>query len=360
MGTTVQRIIKGVKRRIYRFFYNFKVTLRMPYNDPHKKVFYLGVTEHSNMGDMAQYYCIRKWISDNFDDYRCYEYRASTVVDQRFGFIDKFVELISDEDIIVFQSGYTTQDMGGIHDLMHKIVCAKCPDSKIVMMPQTIKFVNPDRQKSSSEEYSKAKKMVFFARDQVSYETAKNMFPDLHIGLLPDIVTSLIGEKYFTNKRNGILFCIRNDVEKYYSDDEISTAIEKISTTYQIDKMDTTINDSFLKIQKDLREYIDEMLEKFSKYRVVITDRYHGTIFSLVANTPVIVLKTNDHKVISGVNWFRDVYDDYIYTVDTLDELKILIPEIIEKKYNYRLTGKMKKKYYDNLLEKLVEVWNNN
>ncbi|WP_082026255.1 polysaccharide pyruvyl transferase family protein [Prevotella pectinovora] len=43
------------------------------------------------------------------------------------------------------------------------------------------------------------------------------------------------------------------------------------------------------------------ILQQFAKYQVVITDRYHGTIFSQIVNTPVIVISSTDHKLRSGV-----------------------------------------------------------
>lgn len=52
-----------------------------------------------------------------------------------------------------------------------------------------------------------------------------------------------------------------------------------------------------------------------SHYKVVITDRYHGTIFSLIANTPVIIIKSTDHKVTTGADWFKGIYDDYVYVI---------------------------------------------
>ena len=36
-------------------------------SDPQvSRVFYLGITEHSNLGDMAQHYCIKNWIEENY------------------------------------------------------------------------------------------------------------------------------------------------------------------------------------------------------------------------------------------------------------------------------------------------------
>lgn len=64
--------------------------------------------------------------------------------------------------------------------------------------------------------------MLFLARDQFSYEQAKEMFPDIRVEAFPDIVTTLIGTLTFNNKRNGVCLCTRNDGEKLYSYEEIN------------------------------------------------------------------------------------------------------------------------------------------
>ncbi len=353
----VKRIEKGVKRRIHRFFYNYKATKKLSDCTGQKKIFYLGVTEHSNMGDMAQCYCIRNWIKENFSEYTLYEFKASTVVDKRFHFVQKFQKIVGEEDIIVFQSGYTTQDVGGVHDLMHRMICSSFPNTRIIMMPQTILFQKEENKVRSAHDYSLAKKMAFFARDEVSYGYASEMFHGIHVGMLPDIVTTLIGSYPVRETRNGILFCIRDDLEKYYDDSIIDGVISRLGKKYRVDKKDTTINKSAEYIQDHMEECVGEMLDLFAQYKLVITDRYHGTIFSLVSNTPVIVIKTNDHKVVTGVNWFKGIYDEHICYVDDINLLEEKADEWMGKEFSGTLQPIMKKKYYDHLRTDLEKIW---
>ena len=44
----------------------------------------------------------------------------------------------------------------------------------------------------------------------------------------------------------------------------------------------------------------------------------HG-VDSLVACTPVIVLRTTDHKVTTGGEWLKEIYNDHVYLADNLD-----------------------------------------
>ena len=83
-----------------------------------------------------------------------------------------------------------------------------------------------------------------------------------------------------------------------------------------------------------------------------MTDRYHGPILSLAAGTPVVLIKTTDHKVVTGAEWFRGVYDDYVYVAEDLEQAF----EIAKNLYNKDLTNPMspyfEEEYYDKLCER--------
>ena len=100
---------------------------------------------------------------------------------------------------------------------------------------------------------------------------------------------------------------------------------------------------------RNLKYYIESEIETYSNYQVTITDRYHGTIFSLCAGTPVIILKTTDHKVTTGADWFKGVYDDYVYVAEDLDDAFHKAKEILTKNLNHQLKPYFKTEYYDKL-----------
>ena len=318
--------------------------------DPLKhRVYYLGITPHSNLGDMAQHYCICKWIENNYPNYELLKFEARTVVSKESGFLEKLKHICTDKDIIVFQSGYTTQDLGGQHELMHRMVIDAVPNAHILMMPQTVFFQYEANRERCAENHRKAKRMLFLARDFVSFEQAKEMFKGIKVVAYPDIVTTLIGTLDFNNQRKGVCLCRRNDGEKYYSDVELRDLVKKISASDDVYITDTSIKENYLKVRENMRYYVEREIEKFSHYKVTITDRYHGTIFSLIAGTPVIIIKTTDHKVITGADWFRGIYDDYVFVANDLDEAFALYREIITKKLTYKLSPYMKECYYDKL-----------
>jgi exopolysaccharide biosynthesis predicted pyruvyltransferase EpsI len=331
--------------------------LHIPNAASQPKIFYLGITEHSNLGDLAQYYCIRKWINENYPSVNVYEFESTTVIDTHFNFMDRLSKILNPADIIFFQSGYTTQDLGGNHELMHRIIIDRFPNAKIVMMPQTIFFKSEERKQLTSKCYNQDKNLLFLARDRFSYEMACAMFPDVTVKQYPDIVTSLIGYHNYNYERNKVLFCCRDDSEKYYSDEEINRLRQKVGRLLPTDMIDTTIQVDYKEIRKKLEHYIENQIKIFAHYKLVITDRYHGTIFSLVSNTPVIVIKTNDHKVTTGVEWFHGVYDDYVFLAESLEHAYKLAETILKNEYTYHLEPYFDREYYKKLKEIIDEKY---
>ncbi len=331
--------------------------LHIPNGTSQPKIFYFGITEHSNLGDLAQYYCIRKWINENYPFIDVYEFESTTVVDTHFKFLDRLSKILNPDDIIIFQSGYTTQDIGGNHELMHRIIIDRFPNAKIVMMPQTIFFKSEERKQLTSKCYNQDKNLLFLARDRISYEMACAMFPDITVKQYPDIVTSLIGYYSYNYERNKVLFCCRDDSEKYYSDEEINRLRQKVDRLLPTDIKDTTIQVDYKKIRNNLEHYIENEIKLFAHYKLIITDRYHGTILSLVSNTPVIVIKTNDHKVTTGVEWFHGVYNDYVFLAESLEHAYKLAETILNNEYIYHLEPYFDREYYNKLKDIIDEKY---
>lgn len=338
------RKLRFVKQDVVR------VERELASSDSMPRVLYLGITAHSNLGDMGQYYCIHNWIMKNYPTHKLIEVEADTVVNEKYNFIELLRGYYRTQDIIVFQSGYTTQDLGGVHDLMHRMVIEALPDAHILMMPQTIYFQHEENRLRSARIYNKGRQMLFLARDRVSYEAACKMMPDVKVKLFPDIVSTLIGKFDFTNaQRNGVILCRRSDGEKFYSDGELNQLVDRINAISHVIISDTTIKKDYRIIQKNLEKYIENVIESFSKFEVTITDRYHGTIFSLAAGTPVIIIKTTDHKVITGADWFKGVYDDYVYVAEDLDDAFNIYMKLRTRHIDYRLLPYFNQEYYSKL-----------
>ncbi len=320
-----------------------------------KRVYYLGIPAHTNLGDLAQGMCIRKWLRKHYPDFQIIEIETNALVNTHKSALGLLKQDYRSGDIIVFQSGYTTTDLGGFADEMHRAVMNALPEAKMLMLPQTVFFQSKENERRTSDCYNKMRHMLFLARDEVSYSTAKKMFPNIPVKLFPDIVTTLIGTMHFSHKRKGILICCRDDSEKLYSNEEIFQLSDNLKSIDTVAITDTTKHGKRSDIVSNAEKYIYDEIETYSKYRCVITDRYHGTIFSLVASTPVIVIKSTDHKVITGVNWFKGIYDTHIFRADDLDQVYDLVQSIYKTEHAEITNAYFEKHYYDALPKLFVE-----
>ena len=343
IALSVHKYIQDVK--LYRSTKSKLENIERTYN----VIFYLGIPAHSNLGDLAQGACIRYWLKKHYPDTRVIEIETNALVKTHFPLLDRLKEMYRPGDMIVYQSGYTTTDLGGFADEMHRAVMKILPDAKMLMLPQTIFFKHEKNKQRTAQCYNSIKDMLFLARDRVSYNMALEMFPDIPVKQFPDIVTTMIGKFIFDYKRDGILFCCRNDSEKFYSDAEIDNLMKMCNKFCKVERTDTTKSGNAADIVKNAETYINCEIDMYAHYKIIITDRYHGTILSLVAGTPVIIIRTTDHKVTTGAEWFKGIYDDYVYLADSLDEAYMFVEHVLNKPLDHKLYPYFEKEYYDKL-----------
>lgn len=317
-------------------------------------VYYFGLPEHDNLGDIGQAFCINKWIDENFPG--CNKYVIKTRMTKNNRFIKYLKHNLKLEDIIIFQSGYCTRDGNSDH-LMHKKIVRLFPQNKIVFLPQTVNMKEKSAIMDAKDVFSRGKRLLFIARDEVSREKAKDIISNREVECFPDIVTSLIGRMDTgTQNRNGVLVCVRNDDEKFYSDTDISHLVENLKhISDKVEISDTNTRYDVEYTYNHLEKVIIEMIQYFGKFKVIITDRFHGTIFSLIANTPVIVIKSNDHKVVSGVNWFKSFEKDSVQIAETLDEAVTIATRIINEDIEIENPTTLYDTFYKDKLMRLIQ-----
>lgn len=257
------------------------------------------------------------------------------------------------DDLFIGHSGYFFIDhhtgYKAFMDMMHYF-----PDNKMVILPQTVNFYTPVVKQHVGREFAKSHNVTLLCRDEVSYGNAKELFPTTPLLLYPDIVTSLIGTRHYDKKREGVLFCMRDDIEAFYKPSDINSLMARYGNM-RMEKIDTTLKGVSTKDMDAHREqYINDMIEKIASYQVVITDRYHGTIFSAIASTPVIVISSADHKLSSGVKWFpQDQFSGYIYYAKALDEAYNLSQQVLARKEHRDNPPYFKNEYWDKLAERI-------
>ena len=143
-------------------------------------------------------------------------------------------------------------------------------------------------------------------RDENSFAVAEKLFPNVQKYLLPDIVTALFGQfDKFNAQRDGVLFILRKDKEKVRDDSfiaQIQTVLKNNNIPFSVS--DTVINET-VTTQNRLQKVSDTIMQ-FRKSKLVVTDRFHGVVFSAITRTPVVAFKSYDTKISSGIKWFKD------------------------------------------------------
>ena len=317
-----------------------------------RTIWFCGVPTHNNLGDQAQAQCIRNWLAENYgNDYQVTELLAFPFYSKRFK--SELDRLVSGEDLFVIQSGYCTSENHYNH-YMHRYIVSHF-ENPVLIMPQTVNFYKESEGYKTGRIYQKHKKLLFLARDKKSFEYASKYFKETKILLYPDIVTSLIGTKTFNEKRDGVLLCVRNDGEKLYTSEDISHLKDMFAAkgihveVTDTDYLDKDMSDGIVSL-------INKKIEQFAMYQVIITDRYHGTIFSMIANTPVVVLATNDHKVKTGTEWFKGVYDGAFSNANSIDDAYQIAMQYMADKPDVSNSAYFKEHYYDKLYQEFLSI----
>ncbi len=294
-----------------------------------KRIYFFCTPTHSNLGDQAQLYC---WLRLMKEWYPSHEIVCVPTRLRQFKTLRTIRKNLKDGDLLYVHSGYLIFDPHPELPFILDVVRAFY-DKHITILPQTVNLMGEWYREIVARTFNAHPDLTLFCRDEISFSNARALFPNVELELFPDVVTSLIGNKDFQYyyKRSGVLLCVRNDGEKLYTYKQIDELRNRFKG-YHTAICDTTIDVPMKSWNKNREQLIRGILKKFSKYQVIITDRYHGTIFSQIVNTPVIVIASTDHKLSSGVNWFpNDKFRDNVYFEQGLDDIYSRVISILDR-----------------------------
>lgn len=322
--------------------------LRLFYNKNNKKIFIIGVAEHGNFGDFAISEAQNIFLREHFD---CSIIEITEEEISNHLTYQRIEAMLGSDDIIFLQGGGNHGNMYLFHESYRREVIKRFKNNRIVLFPQTYYFSDDEEGRSqaklSSEIYSAHNNLILAFRDQLSYKLACTAYPKNTVIFCPDMVLYLMGR--FSKKRkdnSDIMILFRVGKEAKYQLEEKNTVIETLSKNYTINFNSHTAHTRITK--KNRYSLIKNQVELYAESGVVLTDKLHGAIFSILTATPCVMLSTYNHKLKEVYKLFES--GDGYYFADTLEEIPALIEKALKypKSNNPDFTAE-----YNNLFEKI-------
>lgn len=278
--------------------------------DSNKASFLLMNTpNHTNLGDhaiaVAEYSYLEK-----IGEY--YEFTSSQCT---FQVMQKLHDYLNSDDIIFFHGGGNLGTLWRTNEEVFRSILTLFPDNPVIVFPQSVYYgESPEEMeyfRESQKVYNSHKNLLICTRDKRSYEFIGNSY-NCKCMLLPDVVLTL--EHQSISKRKGVGVVLRHDKEQFLSENYESVIDNVIA---EIGEKKIFINHQPSKIITNRKAEIDSVLQKYSKCKLIITDRLHGMIFSAITNTPCIAFDNSYHKV-------SDLYKTWLENCPNITVSKLL------------------------------------
>ena len=246
---------------------------------------------------------------------------------------------VSSTDCIIFQGG---GNMGSIYtgiESERESVFSQFSNIQMLKLqfPSSINFKEL-RKKELARVQSIYSDVEIFAREYVSFEKAKEMkLGKLHLS--PDIVFFLADSTCRQDSRSNVaaekifkkvLIIRRNDEERLENSafDEIIKTI-KSDNNLTVGFTDTVIELPSLSVRTDKKrkKIFQDKISEINKADIVLTDRLHGMILSLISGVPVVAFDNSTHKIQSTCkHWLSEYSNVYLHESEqsiSLSKLKV-------------------------------------
>lgn len=201
-------------------------------------------------------------------------------------------------------------NMGSLYpdiEELRQLVIRSFPRNRIVCFPQTLDWDDSpgsDRAlRGIVRTYSHHPDIYVFARESITRDKLADLFREhrnVTVGYAPDIVMSATAGGLGAtsdSEASCILRCLRDDRERALQPLQYKQLDEALARTgLNVERTDTHAGGSRLD-QAQCAQLLAGKLDQFRAARLVVTDRLHGMILSVLAGTPCLVLPNANHKI---------------------------------------------------------------
>ena len=291
----------------------------------------IGTPNHGNLGDHAIAYATLKILKELFLDANISE---MTIQDFAID-IEALYFLLKQKDIIILQGGGNCGNFYMDDEMIRRYVALRFRKNKIILFPQSVCFSDDEAGKQerdiSSRIYGCNKNLYLIARDTESEKEFKSCFHNM-VYKLPDVVLTL-PQMNMTKEKAGALLCLRNDEEGILENSQQTQLESLLREKYPtVKRMDTVV--SYAKEDFCREEEIKALLREIGSAELMVTDRLHGMVFSVITGTECIVLPTFNTKVVSAFEEIKDVSN--LTLARTAEEFQNALNGVGGKKVRYQ------------------------
>jgi len=298
-----------------------------------RKVFLFGSPSYTNIGDQAIAYAEERFIKNHFPYYEYIEI-MDYATDEG---IELVKEIIKEDDIVCFTGG---GNLGSLYleiEEDRRKVFEVFKDYKTISLPQSVYFEENEEgnteRKKSQDAYHQNRNLTIAVRESQTLDVVKETF-ETNVIYTPDMVLSLdIVPKEL--EREGVLFILRADKEKVTDEDFISELMAWAEKEGPVERTDTVLSEVDTIDYDEREEYFLKTLDKIGSSKIVITDRLHAMIFSILTKTPCLVFGNSYGKAKhSYTDWLHGL--NFIEYTDTKDigELEKLVEKLLQAEPN--------------------------
>lgn len=322
----------------YKKFKEYVKTIKYLKTPFGKKVYVIGTPEHSNLGDSAiviseKYFLTKSGLSSK---------RVKEITFEEYMNNRKLIcSLINKKQLICHVGGGNMGNQWIKEEYFHRMLIEDFKFNQEIIFPQTIFYDDSSKGKmemnTSISVYNK-KSLTIAARERTSYEIMCSIYPEANIILVPDIVL-YAGVKAFSMlndsfEKEGVLLCFRDDAEKKISEADQSYVRDfLIKKGYKFTNTDMHANEKVTKLNRN--ELVKKKIEEFLRSQVVITDRLHGMILSVITGTPCIVFGNYNHKIKGTYDFIKKLgYVKYIENIKDFDDVFFKMVNLENCKYD--------------------------
>lgn len=276
-----------------------------------RSIFVLGGHEWGNIGDLAISYSQQVFLEKMLPDLKVYSVTRQAVTHNW----QRLSTSITSRDIIVLPGGGNMGDLWVHEEIARRKIVETFKENRIISFPQSIHFDSDAEVAKSASVYNAHGKLMIAVRDTQSFEFASKIFDKCEIVRTEDIVTSYEFPFSFLPEHDDVLFIKRADKEKLAKSG--LEALEKdIKKEYGVRYTDTLVPNLEFSNMELAAKLVYKKIDEIHSSKLVVTDRLHGVIFTLLAQRPVIVFDNSYGKISGALENILPAYKDFIILVN--------------------------------------------